>query len=251
MRLGQLARQLEVPAQHIIEFLKGEGISISEHPNSKFPEEYEKKVLQHFGASISEEVAPEPEVPAMEVEEQPEKAIEEDPPITKAEPVVGAEPTPIIEEAAAPEEPEVIKAPKIELPGLKVVGKIELPQPKQKVEVASELVAESSPVAPDPKGRKGKFEKNRLTPEEREAKRQKLRAEKKKQEEWEAHKKKLKEERERKKAKARFYEERVKQKSTQAPAKKPKNKKVSPVEETDSRPKPKTLLGKIWRWLNT
>ncbi len=243
MRLGQLARQLEVSSQDIITYLSKEGVTINEHPNSKFPEEYENQVILHFGGTVSQS---EEELVAT-ISPNPVPEIPEEPHV---EPVVLQEETlqePIeIKEQSPIEEIEVIKAPKIELPGLKVIGKIELPTPKPKSE-EPDSADDEKPI----QDRKGKFDKKkRLTPEEREAKRLKYKLEKQKREEWEAHKQKLREERKKKEIRTAYYEKVVKPNVAPKLPKKSK-KKATHSEEIDRRPKPKTLLGRIWRWLNT
>ncbi|MEO9474064.1 MAG: hypothetical protein ABJG41_00965 [Cyclobacteriaceae bacterium] len=144
----------------------------------------------------------------------------------------------------------LIKAPKVELEGLKVVGKIDLPEPKPKEEKSTEESENES----EPRKGKGKY-KNRkvLTPEQREERRVKAKKKREEKEEWEEHKKKLRAERRKKAQKEKFYKEKVQAEIVQSKvATKPKKKKKNQVtQEVDNRPKPKTALGKFWRWLNT
>ncbi|MEP1096401.1 MAG: hypothetical protein ABJG78_14890 [Cyclobacteriaceae bacterium] len=143
----------------------------------------------------------------------------------------------------------LIKAPKKELDGLKVVGKIEIAEPKAEVAEKNE----DQPTKP-------KFDSEILAL--RQQQREELREQrrliaKKKEEEHKARQEKRAKDREKKKVKAQ-KEAHYKSKLKQNPSKrvKPKAKNQAQqhrpsTEVIDQRPKPKTLLGKFWRWLNT
>ena len=125
MRLGQLARKLNVGPNQIVEFLTTQNIVIDSGANTRLQEDYVILATRHFGPGMpvedsldeaieeSVEVSSETEsVPnTVQIEESQEENVSNDPPIQTA---------------------EVIKAPKIELSGLKVLGKIELPEPPKK-----------------------------------------------------------------------------------------------------------------------
>ncbi len=137
---------------------------------------------------------------------------------------------------------DVIRAPKIELVGLKVVGKIELPEPK---------IKEEKPVEPRTKrsATNGRRESN---DEEKEARRirnrearerRALKAEEKEREE--------RVERDRK-SKEVFYRQKLADEAKAKKNRKPKKKKeVIVAQKVKEEPQPKTLLGKFWKWLNT
>jgi len=137
---------------------------------------------------------------------------------------------------------DVIRAPKIELVGLKVVGKIELPEPK---------IKEEKPVEPRTKrgATNGRRESN---DEEKEARRirnrearerRALKVEEKEREE--------RVERDRK-SKEVFYRQKLADEAKVKKNRKPKKKKeVIIAQKVKEEPQPKTLLGKFWKWLNT
>lgn len=132
MRLGQLARKLDVGSNQIVEFLAAQNIVIDNGANTRVLEEYVVLATRHFA-------------PGMLLEDSVDETAEDKPEVT-AEPTElhSAEPAEELhQENAANETPiekvEVIKAPKIELSGLKVLGKIELPEsPKKEPDSVSE-----------------------------------------------------------------------------------------------------------------
>ncbi len=139
MRLGQLARKLSLKPLEIVDFLAGQSIQIDSGNNTRLEDEHVKLVLQKYAPG--------------ELMENVEKAIEE-------EEVIEIPTIESVNEAASfdmvipekinstPEEErvEVIKAPKIELSGLKVLGKIDLPEPKKKEPIVSEDGTVKEPV---------------------------------------------------------------------------------------------------------
>ncbi|MEM9338641.1 MAG: hypothetical protein AAGA66_07935 [Bacteroidota bacterium] len=134
----------------------------------------------------------------------------------------------------------LIKAPKRELSGLKVLGKVTLPEPKKKEDKN--------------KSEKGNNAKPQLSEEERERRRLKA---KRKKEAYEARQQKRRKEEETQKQKA-LKEAHYKQKLERAQAQQVKqkhNKHKKPELEAkafnERNAKPKTVLGKFWRWLNT
>ena len=161
------------------------------------------------------------------------------------------------DEAPVLTEFDVIKAPKVELPGLKVVGKIDLPEPKaakEEDEISEDEPTESThseEQQPETKviRHHHKNSRRRLTDEEREARRLKNKREKEKRIARQEARRKQQEERKIKEQKAEHYKQKI---SKPVPVSKPKKKKPSKAAQTaDTRPKPKTVLGKFWRWLNT
>jgi hypothetical protein len=155
MRLGQLSRKINIKTSDIIDYLNAaHRIEINNHPNSKIPEEYLELIDKHFGVNSNgngfEEVR---EIETSENETiLPQEVIEETVIDSKTEEIIETKIE--LEETSLPqtksEEEEldliivdgVIKAPKIELTGPKVVGKIDLPQPKAD-EVVNEETNES------------------------------------------------------------------------------------------------------------
>ncbi len=300
MRLGQLARQLEISTEEVVNILSEQGIEIKDHPNVKVPEEGEAYLLSKF--NIKEELAA--EVATAQVVEQ-EQAKEEEEILAQVEESSIITPkeeeiiTPVLPEVIIPEiknevetpseetssqlvTPEllrsiknsedqltlselsaldenvqVIKAPKIELPGLKVLGKIELPQKKVSEEATEETVnddeTEVVEVEKVPEVRTIQHDRRnsrpRLTREQLEEKR--LRSKR-------AHERRIEDQKERAERKEKERLRKLKESHYKAkvgtPNKKPKPKKKQAnkkVAEIDQRPKPTTMFGKFWRWLNT
>lgn len=268
MRLGQLARHLETTPKEIVAYFASKGVDINSHPNSKLSEDQEKEVSEAFGFGISEVeiieeathnevvtkpeiVASEPEVAAIASTDFPESSSETEEEINDSEEI--QKPIVLSEAESEHSEPEIIKAPKIALPGLKVVGKIDLPEPKKpepkkETESAEEKEAETTdgPKVIRHHRRNGR---KRLTEEEREARRLKNKRAKEKRLKREAEKRKQLEEMQVKELKTQHYQQKI-TKPTPAP-KKTKKKAATQTELKDTRPKPKTILGKFWRWLNT
>lgn len=143
----------------------------------------------------------------------------------------------------------IIKAPKVNLQGLNIVGKIDLPEPREKKEVDKEerpkknqkRKADSN--RPPKRGVGGK-RRNELSPQE-------VRAREKKA----AERKRKAEEEERKKQREAFYKDQVlKPKQEQQKKKQAKKKQLKPKVSSTAqplKPAPKSALGKFWRWLNT
>ena len=149
MRLGQLSRKLNIRTSDIIEFLSPRGIAVEDHVNSKIDDEHVRIVVNHFAPELSEkeirqiESAGEPETASTD-----RKGLDNNVSITsedallesqESENGIGPDRVEVNSlsggEVAQPDKSaEVIKAPKIELQGLKVLGKIELPQPKKKTD---------------------------------------------------------------------------------------------------------------------
>jgi len=136
MRLGQLARKLAIRPVEIVDFLSRQSIQVDGGNNTRLEDEYVTLILQKYApgelieniekAIIEEEIT---EIPTIE---SVNKASSFDIAIPEKIPS-------ILEE----EKIEVIKAPKIELSGLKVLGKIELPDLKKKELLVNEEESET------------------------------------------------------------------------------------------------------------
>ena len=137
---------------------------------------------------------------------------------------------------------KLIKAPKKELSGLKVLGKIDVPEDPRKKAKEKREAEQKELLVKRPK----------LTEEEKEERR--LRS-KKKKEDYKARKEQRKKEQENKKAKARkaaHYKNTLTQKpvaATKHRQKKPKY--VAQEGSAAGGTKPRTILGKLWKWLNS
>lgn len=125
MRLGQLARKLEVRPNQIVEFLATQNIELNSGTNTRVSPEHVDMVVGFFSpGKLIEDSS----------EEVEELASGNNPDTSE---IISDELTPEpLQERVGEELPvekvEVIKAPKIELSGLKVLGKIELPEKVKK-----------------------------------------------------------------------------------------------------------------------
>ncbi|MFY0624939.1 MAG: hypothetical protein JXR07_01510 [Reichenbachiella sp.] len=165
----------------------------------------------------------------------------------------------LTEKAALDENVKIIKPPKVKLQGLTVKGKIELPEPKVKIEVEKEEInEEEKPIDPDkiiytsgpqrdrtrkPKKHNKRKRDSNFNPLEEERKRK---ANKEKREE-ERRLKALKA------AKAKHYKTTVVQKK-QTAKKINKPKELAKTVNSVSRQKPSPTnnpLKRFWRWMNT
>jgi hypothetical protein len=139
MRLAQLARKVGRTQSDIVTFLAINKVTILEESNTRIEEAHALLVTQHFAPALLntlvkiEEHLEEAEIPTSENLIEPTSKIEisETPFHIENATVEQVEPEATI---------ELIKAPKIELQGLKVIGKIDLPETKKKqVEETKEI----------------------------------------------------------------------------------------------------------------
>jgi hypothetical protein len=230
MRLGQLSRKLGISTPEIIQFLASKQVVISEDSNAKIEDAHAhwvtEKFAPHLLASVEEVMAEEKQEVAIPVETTP---------------IIETPSTEVISEE--PELPEIIKAPKIELAGLKVLGKIEIPEKKKKTDESAEGTSEE-------KDRKPRNERQRSATREYQERPRKnpvaLQREREQREAERLRKQKLAEEKEKK---TNHYLNRVK---PATPAKKMKKlAEAIEITETPLEKMPTTLWGKFMRWLNT
>jgi hypothetical protein len=255
MRLGQLARKLALRPSQIVDYLATLQVFPEEGSNARLSDEDTERVIMHFAPERLNEILTKEEKSMEPLTSAPV----EEPPIdirTMEEEVSDeAVQAPVIE--TSEEKPEVIKAPKVELSGLKVLGKIELPEPKKKTTPVSESpeeveatnneipVTENKPVKPE---RKEKVFKRRENFTPRPA-RNPIAEQRERKAREEEEKRKAKAEREKEK-RTQYYFQRVK---TGQPTKAVKivSEPTETFELKEVRPAPKTWLGKFLRWLNT
>ena len=234
MRLGQLARKLNVRTAEITEFLAQHNMLIDEGSNVRLQEDQVMLIVKHFDTANAAFFLTEKEESEVQIEpiEKPKETVEDAPAAQ-----VLIEPTTISE--VDPEKPEVIRAPKVELSGLKVLGKINLPEKKKKEGEAGSV--EEQPVAPESgnksvrqerrpfrqqKNRNDKSYKNPVAPQrEREAR--------------EAEKVEREQQKQRKEKRTQYYQNRVKSAPTK-PVKKVEEPLVE-IEESDT-------TGQLSRW---
>jgi len=236
MRLGQLARKLALRPATIVEFLSQHQISIESGGNTRLEDEHVSLILHKFAPELTEEKI----AAAL-------KEVDPDPPAAPIPPVEQkTAPAEILPAPVLATEIEVIKAPKVELAGLKVLGKIELPEIKKKEVTKSEGTAEAEPSlnpptrrTPPPRRDRPQFPP-RKNPVALQREREAREAEEQRKNELERLKEK----------KSLHYLKKVKA----APPTKKARFIDEPVEEfsqADLKEPPKTWWGKFMRWLNT
>ena len=126
MRLGQLSRKLSVRTGDIVEFLFKNGIQIESDSNARLEDEHVTLITQHFAPALLEETLTDAPPESDGLEKDPTEDSEVSSPFS-------VEPTETPKQELEEEiQDTVIKAPKIELSGLKILGKIDLPEPKKK-----------------------------------------------------------------------------------------------------------------------
>ncbi|MBX2895285.1 MAG: hypothetical protein KF763_07575 [Cyclobacteriaceae bacterium] len=239
MRLGQLARKLSVRPSQLVDMLAKNQQFLEDGSNAKLSDELVKQIVLHFAPDRLAEIMT---VQTQETEPEP---LQPEPIITE---VVQELPQPQASiEIASEDEAETIRAPKVELAGLKVLGKIDLPAPRKKEEPKAE--GETTEAEQKPKR---EHKDKRRKPVERTEKQWRnpiaAQREKEEREREERRKQALEEQKERKRLN---YLNKIKH---QAPA---KTVRIydEPVEEkpagnATAKP-PRTWLGKFLRWLNT
>lgn len=154
MRLGQMARKLGVSQAEIVQYLSRQNLRIEEGSNVKLEEAHVRSLYAYYTPSETFEPAQAIQTSVSLANDGPAEAIAE--PLEEHENPSAIElrsvqetiaesvdPTPISPlSSPLPDDPgDIIRAPKIELAGLKVVGKIELPQPRKKETAPSEDAA--------------------------------------------------------------------------------------------------------------
>ncbi len=156
MRLRQLARKLDVDTEKVIHYLKACNLPCEDDSNAKLSDEQVEVLIQKFGpiyepVSVEEEIVVEPVVIVPEVIEE-EAIVSSSEEISEIKVEIESEiiepPQPVVNDVKSAQELNtesgVIRAPKVELTGLRVVGKIELRTPKKKEESESEAIEEDN-----------------------------------------------------------------------------------------------------------
>ena len=231
MRLGQLARQLEIRSEQIVEFLAIKNITIDPGTNTRLEDTHVNMILSEF--------APQQIEPSQEIlPNKPDEVSEPTPPESPSFVVEESAPTPL-------EAPELIKAPKVELPGLTVVGKIDLPEKNKKEAESGEGAA---PVSEDHKIQREANQRSQSRNNENRKWRNPLAAEREKAE-------KIRRENEREgkeKDRQRRTDHYLKKVKPQAPTKSAKIFREETIEMSPLEPeRPKTWWGRFMHWLNT
>lgn len=299
MRLTSLSRKLGVSRDEILSFLKSNKIEVSEGVNAKISDEDAVSVIEHFGipeTKIEDELPaseqkkthePEPETNIKEAEEQNDskeeekqegvsKDLKEESPeetgnkkgsaLVKDE-VPRPEEDESLEEFLERQKVDLIRAKKIKLEGVKVVGKIDLPEPKapkEKAEKEVDLEEERKKEKEKEKEEKPKglyaeyLEKKKRPYEQRRKKRRPKKVlsfeEKQQLEQKKIEREKEKKQKQLKRKKELYYKENIQPKVKKKP--KTKSEEVSREKKHESKPvqkqakKSKSVIGRLWGWLN-
>ena len=159
LRLVKIAKELNVATSTIVEYLKNAGFEIENKPTSKVSDDMYRELQKEFSSSVAEKEKADKLVIGRVAPPRKEPVVEK--PVATPPPPPPPPPAPVVEEVPVVEEPEepVVEetpAPKVEekerVPGLKVLGKIDLDankkKPKAKVpkeEVSKEPVKKEVP----------------------------------------------------------------------------------------------------------
>jgi len=239
MRLGQLSRKLSVRTSDIVEYLSTKGIQLDNDSNMRLDDEHVMLIVQHFAPGLSAEES-------IDVRQEPdgqEKEPEENKGVSFAPPVESI--------ATAQQEGEeeiqdaVIKAPKIELSGLKILGKIDLPERKKK-ETPSDTGQSVPQDAAAIEKQKRSDGRRSLRGDQRKGTRKNPIALQREQEAAEAEKKRQERAQQQKEKRTQNYLRRVK---AAAPTKSARLVEEPTEELLKIEERPTTLLGRFLRWL--
>jgi hypothetical protein len=251
MRLGQLSRKLGLKPSDIQAFLGGTGLEAG--PNARLTDDQVLQAVRHFDPSreatiFTEPTAPEPVEEPAAVAVAPEQHTE---PLLEL-PMEEVAPQSREAEPELPLEiaPEVIRAPKLELPGLRVVGKIELKDPKKK-ESSEQPAGETPAGAESSPARPAERPDRPARPIRRERPQRTWSNPMEQQRQREADERRAKREEEIQREKDRRTQKYLK-KVKSAPTKPVRRQEETVVEtQVETKPVPKTWLGKFARWLTT
>ncbi len=254
MRLGQLARKLAVRPIEIVNFLAVKNIHVEDGSNTRIEDDHVAMIVRKFAPERAEALLTPHHTDALADDEVPIPA--ENTSFMPDEPTIelaGAEDEKSPDGVNPEEKFELIKAPKVELSGLKVLGKIELPEAKKKESPPAELESPSENTPVDP-GRKPWPPERKAYPARRERqnlppRKNPIALQREREEMESAERKRAQIEREKEK-RALHYRKKVKE----APPTKRVRMVEEPVEELSDAAmveSPKTWWGKFLRWLNT
>jgi hypothetical protein len=249
MRLGQLARKLSLRPAQLVEFLATHNIQMEESSNARMDDTHVELIVRHYAPESLTQIVEEIEEPEL-AEEIPQPSVIE--PATIEAESDG-------EEKQEPE-PQVIRVQKIELSGLKVLGKIELPELRKKeteptpTEEGQEpaTLPENPPVEQVARPRNQNKKQAHQRPVRAQQRPWKNPLELKRERETrEAEEKKRKAQQQEKEKRKRHYEQKVKSVGQPKRAKPVKQQAEVRKKPVDTRPVPKTWFGKFLRWWTT
>lgn len=277
MRLGQLARKLSVSPAEVTALLASKNIQTEEGTNTRLTDEQLTWILQHYGQEMSavtlaEEAAKEEGTPVSPVDQS--GALPHEPvPEVSLLPTEQAESQSVAaHSAASPPDAEttveagvidanttLIKAPKVELSGLKILGKIELPEPKKKeIPEKQEGAGEPTIVKREPPVQKGRHQQTRddrgngrkqqRTREGNHSRKNPI-ALQREREAREAEEKRQELARQEKERRTQYYQQRVKASVPTKPARL-FNEPITDMKNERKQP-PKSWFGRLLRWFKS
>lgn len=267
MRLGQLSRKVEIKPSEILSYLKNEfDVELGSHLNTKVDDTLAEKVIENFSTQkklvsstpIKEVVT---EIP---LEPKPSKQ-KKDKPEIQNEPETEID---IKEEILSIEEMDedirlnaaVIKAPKIDLPGPTVIGKIDLPPSleEQMVEIDGVMMSKADLARRKKEERTARKEARQKTNtrSSKTVRTSRIKSEEqleqlKRDQEASELAKKIASREKRIAAKKKEEAKAKPVRTTPKKKKKPVKKRVMESEPKVVIPVPKTWYGKLWKWFNT
>jgi hypothetical protein len=252
MRLGQLARKLALRPSELVDFLLIQKIKIDDGVNTRLDHGHVELILKKFAPFTPPELAKLEKDEDIPIQQKASPAIPEpDLTISKDEKKDGL--IDLIVSTELEGKQEVIKPAKVELPGLRVVGRIELPEAKKKTPEppAEPIQADADPV---PESEKKPLKQNKKSSVYKRGIEQLPRKNPielaREQEETETRKKRHAEAEYAKEQRTKNYYKRVRVSSPTKPARLIEEASVEmPIEEVAEAPK--TLISKLIRWFKT
>jgi hypothetical protein len=237
MRLAQLARKLSVRPSEIVDLLAQNQVFFEDGSNAKLNDDQVRSAVLHFAPDRLSEIMLVQASEVNELESQQETT-REAPIEDKTESI-----SEVLNPATTAETSEIIRAQKVELVGLKVLGKIELPQSRLK-ETSTDEVNNPNEVKPKRERREKQPRRDREDRSWRNPIAQQRETEAREREERRLEA--LKQEKERKRLN---YLNKVKNSKPPKAARIYDEVAVVPTKVHEQ--KPRTWVGKFLRWLNT
>ena len=252
MRLSQIARKVSRTPGELLEFLKSNEIHEYSGFNSKIRAEHVKLILDYFPGEFFTESPKEdrndenysahntPEINTGNSEYDNEK---------------NSGIPDIKEENCDSEDVELIRAPKVKLKGVKVVGKMELPEKSRKpIKSEKRVDSEYSTLLPEEWMKKSLSSKNKKSSRSFTPKRKLSYLERQKLEEQKKEKEKKERINKEKEKKRNYYQKNIQSKIQQiTPPKTKAKKKLNETQVDGSTKSPivhKNPIRKFWAWLN-
>ncbi len=262
MRLGQLARKLSLRPSQVVDFLAAQHIETEEGSNTRIDDVHVEQIVRHFAPERLDEIfneTPADDVTVAPLQEQ--VGISEEEIETEVTPEITPNETQTMQQPVETEtqaEPvvvdgEVIRVQKVELAGLKVLGKIELPEPKKKepvVVVEGETETQPADERRERRTKNPARQKNQRNNREQRAWQNPLEVQRQREAREQEEKRLAELEREKEKRK-RHYHSKVKQAQPKAKRTKGTAHEAAVSTQATKHPTPKTWFGKFLRWWTT